>query len=304
MGKFATIDVGSNQVLLCIANIEHNMIAEVIADRGEITRLGEGVAITGILKPEASERTRSVLRSYTTLMTRYEVVDCAAVGTAALREAENSHDFVTKVKEETGIHIEVITGEEEARLSFLAVTGGLDLHKRETTLIDIGGGSTEFIFGRGSEITDRFSLGMGALKYTERFLKTDPVKNEELKAMEGVLGQEFKGLVPPFENFFMVGMGGTITNLGAMKHKLETYDPDVVHGSEITFDELESFTWDLKTKTINERKKIRGLQPKRAEVILAGVVILTSIMKRLKVDSITISDRGLRHGLMLDRFCS
>ena len=305
MENYATIDVGSNQVLIHIAAIENKKVKKVLFDRGEITKLGEGVNQTGILKDEAMNRTLSALKGFKELMDKFEVKSYAAVGTSALREAKNSDIFVKRVKDEIGIEIEVIPGEEEARLSYIAVVGGLNLGDRETAVIDIGGGSTEFIFGKGTEILNKLSLKIGALKMTERFLKSDPVKDEEFNQLMDYLNNRFREEVnSPFNNPFLVGMGGTMSNLGAMKHKLETYNPEIVHGSSITIEELKEMIDDLKTKTIEERKKIKGLQPKRAEVILAGMGILLSIMNRLGSNKITVSDMGLRHGLMFERFCS
>ena len=304
MKTYATIDTGSNQVLLFIAKVDDGKIKEVLLDRGEITKLGEGVNTTGVLSEEAQERTLKVLEEFKALLSKYDVDNYYAVGTAALRDAKNSKDFLEKVKEMTGLEINVIPGEEEARLSFMAVVGGLNLRDKETVIIDIGGGSTEFIFGRGTKIVDRFSTQLGALKLTERFLKSDPVKDEEFNAMMDFLKNELKRVNPPSKNPFLVGMGGTMTNLSAIKHKLEKYDPSVVQGSSITLDELNGIIDDIKSRTIEKRKEIKGLQPKRAEVILAGTGILKSIMERIGADKITISDMGLRHGLMFDKFCS
>ncbi len=305
METYATIDVGSNQVLIHIARVEDKKVVETLVDKGEITKLGEGVNQTGVLKKEAMERTLNALKEFKNLLEEYGVKEYVAVGTSALREAKNASDFLKMVKDELGIEINVIPGEEEARLSYVAVVGGLDLGDKETTVIDIGGGSTEFIFGKGPEIKDRFSLKIGALKMTEQFLKSDPVKDEEFNSLMDFLKSEFdKSVKSPFSSPYLVGMGGTMTNLGAMKHKLEKYDPDVVHGTVIRMNELDEMIEDVKSKTIEERKSIKGLQPKRVEVILAGMAILKSIMLKLNCDSVTVSDRGLRHGLFFDRFCS
>lgn len=302
MGRYATIDVGSNQVLIFISDVETGKIKEVILDKGEITKLGEDVTKTGLLKKDAMERTLCALKNFKKLIQKNNVEEHAAVGTSALRESKNSDEFLKTVKDETGISIEIIPGEEEARLSFMAVVGGFNLGSRETVILDIGGGSTELIYGKETGIVDSFSLKIGALKMTEKFLKSDPVKDKEFGEMMDCLMGEFKNISPPFKEPFLVGMGGTMSNLGAMKHKLEKYNPEIVHGSEIGLEELNTIIDDLKNKTIKERKKIKGLQPKRAEVMLAGTGILKAIMTRLNSDKITISDMSLRHGLMFDRF--
>ncbi|RKX81483.1 MAG: Ppx/GppA family phosphatase [Spirochaetes bacterium] len=304
MNTYATIDTGSNQVLIFIAKVDGGEVKEVLLDRGEITKLGEGVNTTGILNDDAQSRTLKVMEEFKSLLDEYNVEKYYAVGTSALREAKNSSNFVAAVKEKTGIEINVIPGEEEARLSFMAVVGGLNLKDKETVIIDIGGGSTEFIFGQGVKILDRFSTKLGALKLTERFLKSDPVTEGEFNEMMSYLKIELKDVNPPSRNSFLVGMGGTMTNLSAIKHKLTMYKPEIVQGSYITLNELNGIIDDIKSRTIEKRKEITGLQPKRAEVILAGTGILKAVMQRVGADRITISDMGLRHGLMFDKFCS
>ena len=255
MAIYAAVDVGLNQVLLFIAKVENGSSDEVLFDKGEITRLGADLPKMGLLKKEAMERTLVAIKTFKQYMTDYNVENYYAVGTAALREAKNSEDFLKMVKMEAGIEIDVIPGEEEARLSFIAVVKGLDLGDRETVIADIGGGSTEFIYGKQSKILDRFSLKIGTLRMTENFLQSDPVKDEEFNLLMKYLGKEFESLNLPFNNTFLVGIGGTMTNLGAIKHKLEKYDPKIIHGSTITLEELNSIISDLTGRTIDERKK-------------------------------------------------
>lgn len=304
MENYATMDVGSNQVLLYIAKVDGKRIVQTLLDKGEITKLGEGINQTGELKKEAMDRTFNVLKEFKKFLNEYGVKDYRAVGTSALREAKNSSVFLNRVKEELGIDIKIIPGEEEARLSYLAVVEGLDLGNKKTAVIDIGGGSTEFIFGEGPTIRDRFSLKIGSLKMTEQFLKSDPVTDKEFNSLMEFLKEQFeKDVKSPFDNPYLIGMGGTMTNLGAMYHKIEKYDPNVVHGTEISLNELNTMIDDVKSRTIEERRSIKGLQPKRVEVILAGMVILKAIMERLKTDKVVVSDRGLRHGLFFESFC-
>ncbi|NOY09478.1 MAG: Ppx/GppA family phosphatase [Spirochaetes bacterium] len=303
MNTFATIDTGSYQVLILIAAVYNGEIKEVVIDRGRITGLGEGVNATGVLNAKAQARTFKAMEEFRSLLDKYGVEKYYAAGTSALREAKNSSDFIEKVKEKTGIAIDIISGEEEARLSFMAAAGGLNLKNKETVIIDIGGGSTEFIFGQGDKILKRFSTKLGVLKLTERFLKSDPVTEDEFYEMMNYLKNELKNVNPPPENPFLVGMGGTMTGLSAIKHKLEKYDPEIVQGSCLDLKELNGIIDDLKSRTVEKRKEIKGLQPGRAEVILAGAAVLKSIMRKAGADEITISDMGLRHGLMFDKFC-
>ncbi|RKZ01214.1 MAG: Ppx/GppA family phosphatase [Candidatus Hydrothermota bacterium] len=303
MGKrFATIDVGSNSVLIYIAERDEQGNWKQIDDRAEITRLGEGLQTTGMLKKEAMERTTEALCKFVELAKSYGAEQIVAVGTMALRTAKNADEFIKMVEERCGLRIEVISGEEEARLSYLAVKSGLKFPAERIVIIDVGGGSTEFIFGRGDEIERKFSLNIGAIRFTETYLKSDPVKDEELEAMLEALQSEIGELPMDFVPEALIGIGGTITNLAAIKHKLEVYDPNVVDGTELTVDTVYQLMDMLRKMPIGERKKVPGLQPKRADVIVAGAGIVYTVMKLLGIHKLTVSVRGIRHGLMYDRF--
>ena len=306
MKNYAAIDVGSNQVLIYIVTLDNGKISGEVLDRGVVTRLGENVAEKGLLEQEAMNRTLSVLKSFKKLIDENNVKSVAAVGTAALRQSKNSKTFLGQVKKNTGISISIISGEEEARLAFLAVSRSLDLGNTDTVILDIGGASTEFLHSRGNDVIDLFSLNTGALILTEKYLKSDPVKDTELSAMEQSLGQclerDLKRISQPFKDPLLAGIGGTMSTISAVKHQIEKYDPVIVHGTKIGINEINTLISSLKAKTISERKKIIGLQPERAGLILAGTVILRSVMKILCIDTIVVSDKGLRHALIYDRF--
>jgi len=302
MGRYATIDVGSNSVLIHIAEKDASGNWKVLDDRAELTRLGEGLQATGVLKPEAMERTVEALKKFVELAKSHNVEQIVAVGTMALRVAKNAPEFIEKVKEVCGLIIEVIDGKEEARLSYLAVKSGLGLAHGKLVIFDVGGGSTEFIFGKDDTIEKRFSINLGAIRITEQYLKSDPVKEEELQQALKEIETELSELKNQKEVHALVGMGGTVTNLAAVKHEMITYNPDLIQGTVLNRAEIERQMALFRSKTIEERKQIPGLQPKRADVILAGAAIVLSIMTILSVDSFTVSDRGIRHGLMVDRF--
>jgi len=302
MQNYAAIDVGSNQVLMYIVTLDNGKISGEVLDRGVFTRLGENVTEKGLLEHDAMNRTLSALKSFKKLIDENNVQSVVAVGTAALRQSKNSKDFLDQIKKDTGISITIISGEEEARLAFLAVSRSLDLGKSDAVILDIGGASTEFIYSRGNDIIDLFSLNTGALILTEKYLKSDPVKDTELSAMEQRLGRYLKRICHPFKNPMLAGIGGTMSTVGAIKHQIEKYDPEIVHGTKVGINEINTLSLSLKSKTINERKKIIGLQPERAGLILAGTVILRAVMKILCIDTIVISDKGLRHALIYDRF--
>ncbi len=302
MPVYATIDIGSNSVLVFVAEKDEKGNWKTLAEKAEITRLGEGLKATGRLSKEAMERTAKAVCDFAELARNLGAEKILAVGTMALRTASNSDEFIKLVKDMCDVDVEVIPGEEEARLSFLAVKSGLKTPADRVVVIDVGGGSTEFIFGKGDEIEKKFSLNIGAIRFTEDYLKHDPPEKDEINAMLSAIENELGDLKVDFQPDALLGIGGTITNLAAVKHKMEKYDPEIVDGTELTLQEVEDMLWKFSSMTVEERKKIPGLQPKRADVIIAGTGIVYTIMKKLGLPKLTVSVRGVRHGLMFDRF--
>jgi exopolyphosphatase/guanosine-5'-triphosphate,3'-diphosphate pyrophosphatase len=302
MERYAAIDVGSHSVLIHIAEKDEKGELKTLLDSSIITKLGEGLKETGVIKHEAMERTIHVLRDFMDKVREHKVKEVAAIGTMALREAKNSKEFIEKVAKELDLTIQVISGEEEARMSHLAVVAGLGIKDEDIVIFDIGGGSTEFIFSKGYEISKRFSINVGALILTDGFLKSDPVKRQELDSLLAHLDGTFSKMEFPQKVDRAVGMGGTITSMTAVECQLVQYDPDVVQGATLELSSVERQMELYLRKTIEEKRAIGGLQPMTADIILAGAAILYSLMKRLGVGSILVSDRGIRHGLIFDRF--
>jgi exopolyphosphatase/guanosine-5'-triphosphate,3'-diphosphate pyrophosphatase len=262
--------------------------------------LGEGLRETGLISPEAMARNNEAIARFAEKARSNGVSDIVCVGTMALRNAKNTGDFIKLVKETSGVDLTVIPGEEEARLSYLAVLSGLTLQDGKLAIFDTGGGSTEFIFGEGSSVNKRFSVDLGAIRITEKHFKADPVSKADVDAAIAEIDATFKENGVDGKVAQLVGMGGTVTSMGAVKHKMVKYDPDVIQGSTLTLADVEEQIEAYSSRTIEARKEITGLQPKRADVILAGACILKVIISRLGVDSLTISDRGLRHGMAFD----
>lgn len=299
--KYATIDAGSNSILLLIAFFDEKGSFRRILDKSEITRLGKNLNKTGMLSEDSTLKSLEVLKKYRKICDETGVSEIASVGTMALRTAKNSNEFIQKVYTETGINIEIINGEEEAKLSYLAVRAGIGIIN-ETIIFDVGGGSAEFIYCDENGIKNRFSINTGAVRFTEDFLKSDPVKPDELQSAGELISKEISVLISGRSIKSLIGSGGTVTNLTAVKYKMKKYNPDVVQGTVITLDELQTLISEFSGKTIEERKKIPGLEPKRADIILAGALIIKSILMHSGMNSFTVSDYGVRHGLMFDRF--
>jgi len=297
----AVIDVGTNSIKFHAARKKADGSLETVLDKNDIARLGEGLRETGLIAPEALERNALSVAAFAEKARELGAVP-EIVGTMALRTAKNAAAFASRVKELTGLDLRVIPGEEEARLSYLAVLSGLPLDGGDLVTFDTGGGSTEFVYGRGAEMLRKFSVPLGAVRITEEFFVDDPVRPGSVDAAMEEIRKSLTGGGVLGSPEVIVGMGGTVTSLASVKFKMETYDPDVVQGSVLTLTELKEMAAMFASMTLEERKGVTGLQPKRADVILAGTCIVCAILDLLGASSFTVSDRGLRHGLAYELF--
>ena len=302
LGRFAVVDVGTNSVKFVIGERGADGERRTVVDRAEVTRLGQGLDRTGDLDEEPIARTVDAIADMAEEAAREEVVATAAVGTAGLRMAGNRESFVEAVRERTGIEVEIISGDEEARLAYLAVTSEMQLGDGSLVLFDTGGGSSQFTFGHGEEVEERFSVDVGAVRFTERFGLDGVVSVERFAEALNSIAVDLERLDGRPTPDQLVGIGGAVTNLAAVMHGLETYDPDVVRGTVLERAEVDRQLELYRTRTADQRREITGLQPKRAEVILAGACVVRTVLEKLGRDSLTVSDRGLRHGLLRERF--
>lgn len=302
MPLYAVIDVGTNSVKFNISDRRDDGTWRTVVDRAEITRLGEGLDKTGEISPDAMERTVSAIAAMAAEANEKHVAALAAVGTMGMRTARNSQQFIDAVEKRCGVKIEVIPGDEEGRLAYIAVKSGLGLAEGSLTIFDTGGGSSQFTFGHGSTVEERFSVNVGAVRFTEDYGLSGVVSPEQLQAALAAISADLSRLDGRPSPDALVGMGGANTNLAAVKHKMAKYDPDVIQGSVLERAEVERQIELYRTSALEDRRKIVGLQPKRADVILAGACIVKTVMDKLKQDKMSISDRGLRHGLLIDRF--
>ncbi len=300
--RFAVIDVGTNSVKFNIGAFGPDGTPRTVVDRAEVTRLGEGMAADGAIRPEALERTVDAIAGMVEEAKRAHVHAIAAVGTEGLRQASNQAEVLAAIKSRTGLRIRVIAGDEEGRLAYLAAKGGVGLVEGPLVVFDTGGGSSQFTFGEGARVDERFSVPVGAARFTEQF-------RLDRKVSEATVGEAMAAIAAALDRIdgrprpsLLIGMGGAITNITAVKHGLTTYDPDVVQGTILDRAEIDRQIELYRTRDADERRSIPGLQPKRAEVILAGACIVRTVMEMLGQDSLVVSDRGLRHGLQVERF--
>jgi exopolyphosphatase / guanosine-5'-triphosphate,3'-diphosphate pyrophosphatase len=301
-GRFTVIDVGTNSVKFVLGERGKDGEWRTVVDRAEVTRLGEGLDRTGELNEEPIRRTVEAIADMAEEAERNAVAAVAAVGTAGVRMARNGEAFVEAVLERTGIQVEIISGDEEGRLAYVAATEGLQLGDGSLVVCDTGGGSSQFTFGRGREVEERFSVNVGAVRFTEQFGLDGVLPAERLAEALNAIALDLERLDGRPTPDVFVGIGGAVTNLAAVKHGLATYDPDVVRGTVLDRSEIDRQIEVYRTRTADERREIVGLQPKRAEVILAGACIVRTVLEKLGSESLTVSDRGLRHGLLEERF--
>ncbi|MDE2127096.1 MAG: Ppx/GppA family phosphatase [Armatimonadetes bacterium] len=301
----AALDVGTNSVKLLIARITPTAL-EPLEQRVMVTRLGAGMGATGVLDAAAMERTMAAICQFRMACDQAGVEEVAAVATAAAREAHNGRSFLAAVSAECGVTVTAIPGVEEARLSFLAV-------RRDPAwaalnglrMIDVGGGSTEVVAGgRGQEPISRASIPMGAIKLTDNYLRTDPPAPAELQIASAAAAQAMEQASLPAvlsEPVPLIGVGGTLTSLAAIDGPASR-GARKIHGHRITVEALDTTIARLSSMRLEERRALKGLDPARAGIIVGGAIMVREAMNWLGCDSLQVSDRGLRWGLLYDRF--
>jgi exopolyphosphatase/guanosine-5'-triphosphate,3'-diphosphate pyrophosphatase len=299
----AVVDIGTNSTRVFIAEVSGGRIGEVLERRTEITRLGAGVDADGRLSEEAMERVFAVLDSYRRLIDRHGVSDAVAVLTSAVRDAANGEEFASAVRNRWGLETHVLTGDEEARLTFLGATSERDPSDPTPILvIDIGGGSTEFVIGRGREMQFHVSNQAGVVRQTERFLQSDPPVSEELQALARDVREVLGAGVPEQWRRAVqhaIAVAGTATSMASIAQELEPYDPDKVEGYVVSVSECRRICRRLAGLTVAERRKVRGLHPDRAPTIVAGAVILLETLTLFGLDEVEVSERDILLGAAL-----
>jgi exopolyphosphatase / guanosine-5'-triphosphate,3'-diphosphate pyrophosphatase len=284
----AVVDIGTNTTRLLVAEVDDGEVVE-LERRTIITRLGQGVDASGRLADEAMERVAEAIAGYREVIDRLGADRIVAVATSAMRDSENGPDFHDYLNRKYGVDARTISGDEEARLTFLGATAGRN-DDRETVVIDIGGGSTEYVVGRpGEEPGFHTSTQMGSVRYTERFLLDDPPRREEMAAVADAVRE----MVPQVDAEHAIAVAGTATSLAAIDGAEE------VHGYRLNLGSCERIAAMLAGKTVDERRNVPGLHPDRAPTIVAGAVILTESIRSLGLNEVEVSDRDILHGAAL-----
>jgi exopolyphosphatase/guanosine-5'-triphosphate,3'-diphosphate pyrophosphatase len=298
--RLATVDIGTNSVLLLVVTRLEDGALRAEVERCVITRLGQAVDQTGQLAPAAVERTLAALRSLAREMEEHEVSARAAIGTAVLRDAEDAADFLERAEAALGCPVEVVSGRREAELVLRGVRAGLAGRlPASVTLFDVGGGSTELVHCEGDEVLELTSLDLGAVRLTERHLRGDPPAAAEVAALRRATAAALESISPArWRADQVVGIAGTVTTLATVQQGLDDYDTDRVNGSHLTREQIHTMTRRFAALDLAARRAIVGLEPGRADVILAGGLIVTALLDRLGAAGLTVCDRGVRWGLI------
>ena len=302
MKKIASIDIGSNTVRLLILEYDENQKFQTLASRRVITRLGEGMDVHGRLIESRISATISALSTFRNDCRKNGNPPLHAVATSAVREASNGKEFIDLAREETGIEIEIISWEDEARLTLQGVFWKLPHVNRKTLTFDIGGGSTEFILSEGKNIVNFCSSSLGVVRLTEKFIHQHPVNNNEYENLTTHLSRELKAIKKKLSDFIpqvLIGTAGTVTTLAALIRNIYPYDPEKIHGTLLTRQEIEILFQDLKIKSLNERLDLKPLERGREDLIIAGTAIVLKTMKTFKCETLLVSEYSLREGITL-----
>jgi len=295
----AVLDVGTNSVKISIAKSDDGCSVELIGDESAITRLGQGVDQTGTLNPDAMERTLLALTGFVAnLRSSYPDAALTAVGTSAMRDASNGAEFIEAVRAQTGVSIEIIGGDREANLAYKAVMSDPSFRPNDgapVVIFDIGGGSTEVNIVRSGSVDYHHSFNIGAVRLTERAAFSDPPTSAQLSAAKEIADGIFRE-IPDMGGAVVhaVGIGGTVSNTTrvAMQGVLD------IHGVFLTLPGVEKTRSYLASLPLAERRCVPGLDPARADVIVAGATVLLSVMERVGAKGVKVSLRGLRYGLL------
>jgi exopolyphosphatase/guanosine-5'-triphosphate,3'-diphosphate pyrophosphatase len=299
----AGIDIGTLTCRLLVGRVTGDgRLAEVHADR-RILRLGEGMDRDRLLRPAAMTRVIDTLRDWQAVVAQHRVDAQIAVATSAVRHARNREEFLGRVKQEVGFEVEVISGEEEARRTLLGIRSGLPPGVSGVLGLDIGGGSTEFMLDRPGRAPVIRSIEIGVVRLTERLLTGDPPTADQVRSTRELIAKEtgrIKSTLGDLAGTTFIGTAGSITTLAAMTQKLSAYEPSRIHNYRLGLDTIRGLEREILGRTKAQRREMPGLEAGREDVVVAGTLILRTVMESLGFTEGLVSDVGLREGILLD----
>ncbi len=302
--RLAAIDIGTNSIHMVIASTTEGGGFEVVNREREVTQIGRGSFRTGLLRPAAIRRTIEALASFVELARRMETDRILCTATAAVREARNGGRFIQDARRRAGITPRVIPGEEEGRLIYLAVRSAVAMDDAPSLILDIGGGSAQFVVGTREKLKLAMSAPLGALRLTEAFLESDPPGRADLRRLEREIRRHAKAplkAVGEFKPRHLYGSSGSIHALASLAHLDETGEPlEQINGHVLTAEQLQRLTRRLRRMPLEERMALPGIDASRAEILLPGAMVLAHVLATLDAPGITVTDFGVREGLVTD----
>jgi exopolyphosphatase / guanosine-5'-triphosphate,3'-diphosphate pyrophosphatase len=289
--RVGVVDLGTNSTRLLVADVDDSSVRE-LERRLEITRLGEGVDARRQLLPEAIARVRNVLADYRRAIEEHGAERVLAIATSAVRDAENGEAFLGEIQWGYGFETRLLTGHEEALLTFRGVSAGREIED-DTLVLDVGGGSTELILGGPDGVSFHESYDLGCVRLTERF----PADPDGCAAF--VRETLAKGVPPEIRPRQAIGVAGTVTQLATLDLGLEREEPDVVHGHRLTTEAVAALLERLAAMPVEEIRELRGMHPDRAPVIVAGTVVVLETLRHFGLDELEVSEHDIMHGAAL-----
>ncbi len=302
MQKIASIDIGTNTVRLLVLEQGGGGEIKVVASDQIIVRLGEGMDAGNGLLPARMDIAVQALVRFKRTCEDHGVASVYATATSAVREAPNREEFLKRVFDATGLRVRVIPWEEEARTTLRGVFWKLPVDDRPSLSFDIGGGSTEFILSRGDQMIDCVGTKLGAVRLTEKFITQAPTDPGEYEKLAAYLKEELKNVREKLSSLAperIIGTAGTATTLAALDLGLFPYDPEKVHGHSLSLERIESLSRDLRSKTLEERLAMKPIEPGREDLLVAGTAIVLETLSAFGAAEMTVSDYGLREGILL-----
>ncbi|HLO26967.1 MAG TPA: Ppx/GppA phosphatase family protein, partial [Geobacteraceae bacterium] len=299
--RLAAIDIGTNSIRCIIVEVDKQGNYKILDDEKATVRLGEGLARDNAISEAASKRAMEALSRMRKIVDGYGVMGVETVATSAVRRATNGDAFVKAVADTTGLHIGVISGEEEAELAISSALHNFDMEGTRFALVDIGGGSVEVVTALGSHIEEIYSLELGAVILTDSFVTGDPVKQEDYRRLRKHVRKTLKVALSREEMPVqcLIGSGGTMTSIAAMVMAMRKEGYGSIHGYEVFRSEVVHLLAMLLRKNVKERRSIPGLNPDRADIIVAGVTVVDELMALFSANLLRINERGIREGLIL-----
>ena len=305
----AAIDIGTNSIHMAIVRVHPELPSfSIVTREKEIVRLGDRDCATGNLKPEIIDRSVAALRRCQSIAQSLKVDEIIAVATSATREAPNGREFIRRVQDELGLEVSIISGQEEARQIYLGVLSGMELARQPHAIIDIGGGSTELILGDGQEARSLSSTKIGAVRLTQEFITTDPIDDREFAVLQayihGMIERPVENIlahVSADETLRLVGTSGTVSSIATLIAQEETgQEPMTLNGFQFSRDALAQWVDRLRRADYHQRIALPGMQERRAEILLAGAMVLLTVAQKLNIETIIVCERALREGMIVD----